>query len=91
MNVVVRGSRAEAESAWADWARRHLPIDTEKELNAGGTVEEVAAQLRRVRDIGFRHPVLVFRTPFDLETMDRLPELRAALALRADASDAKIE
>ena len=76
----MRGSRAEAESAWADWARRHLPIDTEKELNAGGTVEEVAAQLRRYRDIGFRHPVLIFRTPFDLETMDRLPELRAALA-----------
>ena len=80
MNVVVRGSRAEAEAAWADWARRHLPIDTEKELNAGGTVEEVAAQLRRYVDIGFRHPVLVFRTPFDLATMDRLPELRAALA-----------
>jgi F420-dependent oxidoreductase-like protein len=80
VNVVVRGSRAEAEAAWADWAQRHLPVDTEKELNAGGTVEQVAAQLRRYRDVGFRHPVLIFRTPFDLETMDRLPELRAALS-----------
>ena len=87
LNVVVRGSRAEAEAAWADWARAPPPIDTEKELNAGGTVEEVAAQLRRYRDIGFRHPVLIFRTPFDLETMDRLPELRAALVLSREHED----
>jgi F420-dependent oxidoreductase-like protein len=79
LNVVVRDSRAQAERAWADWAGRHLPIDTEKEMNAGGTVEEVAAQLRRYVDLGFRHPVLIFRTPWDLETIDRLPELRAAL------------
>ena len=79
LNVVVRDSRAQAETAWADWAGRHLPIDTEKEMNAGGTVEEVAAQLRRYVDLGFRHPVLIFRTPWDLETIDRLPELRAAL------------
>ena len=79
LNVVVRDSRAQAETAWADWAGRHLPIDTEKEMNAGGTVEEVAAQVRRYVDLGFRHPVLIFRTPWDLETIDRLPELRAAL------------
>lgn len=79
LNVVVRDSRAEAEAAWAGYARRHLPIDTEKELNAGGTVEEVAATLRAYADLGFRHPVLIFRTPYDHETIDRLPELRAAL------------
>jgi F420-dependent oxidoreductase-like protein len=79
VNVVIRGSRAEAQAAWAGWAARHLPVDTEKDLDAGGTIDEVAAVLARYRDIGFRHPVLVFRTPWDLETMDRLPELRAAL------------
>jgi alkanesulfonate monooxygenase SsuD/methylene tetrahydromethanopterin reductase-like flavin-dependent oxidoreductase (luciferase family) len=79
LNVVIRGSRAEAEAAWADWARRHLPVDTEKELSAGGTLEEVAARLVQYREAGFDHPVLIFRTPWDLETMSRLPELRAAL------------
>jgi hypothetical protein len=29
--------------------------------------------------VGFEHAVKVFRSPFDLETMDRLPELRAIL------------
>ena len=29
---------------------------------------------------GFQHPVMIFRTPFDLETIERLPDLRAALA-----------
>jgi F420-dependent oxidoreductase-like protein len=80
MNVVIRDSRARAEAAWTGWARGHLPIDTEKELNAGGPVEDVAATLHGYRELGFEHPVMVFRTPFDLDTMDRLPELRAALA-----------
>ena len=80
LNVVIRGSRPEAESTWASYAARHLPIDTEKELSAGGSLQEVAGQLRVYAGIGFRHPVLIFRTPWDLETIDRLPDLRAALA-----------
>jgi hypothetical protein len=39
----------------------------------------VAEELDRYRSVGFGHAVIIFRTPFDLETMDRLPELRAAL------------
>jgi F420-dependent oxidoreductase-like protein len=80
LNVVIRGSRGEADAVWADYAARHLPIDTEKELNAGGSLEETADRLRAYAQLGFRHPVLIFRTPWDLETIDRLPELRAALA-----------
>ncbi len=79
LNVVIRPSRAEAEAAWARWLAAHLPQDDERDLSAGGTVEEVAATLARYRDAGFAHPILIFRTPFDLETMDRLPELRDAL------------
>jgi F420-dependent oxidoreductase-like protein len=79
LNVVIRPSRAEAEAAWERWLAAHLPQDDERDLSAGGTVEEVAATLARYRDVGFAHPVLIFRTPFDVETMDRLPELRAAL------------
>ena len=80
LNVVVRSSRAEAVAAWAGYLAAHLPQDDERGLSAGGPVAEVAAELARYRDAGFAHPILIFRTPFDLETMDRLPELRAALA-----------
>ncbi len=79
VNIVIRPTRAEAERAWSDWARVHRPQDGEERLNAAGPVAEVAASLRRYADAGFGHPVLIFRTPWDLETIDRLPELRTAL------------
>jgi F420-dependent oxidoreductase-like protein len=78
-NVVIRDSRAEAARAWTGWLEAHRPQSGEDRLNAFGTVEEVAGQLDRYRAAGFDHAVLIFRSPFDLETMDRLPELRAAL------------
>ena len=79
LNLVIRSSRVEAEDAWAGYLAAHLPQDEERELSAGGPVEEVAATLARYREAGFAHPILIFRTPFDFETMDRLPELRSAL------------
>ena len=79
LNVVIRSSRTEAEAAWAGYLAAHLPQDDERGLSAGGTVEEVVAALARYREVGFAHPILIFRTPFDVETMDRLPELRARL------------
>ena len=79
LNAVIRGDRAEAERAWAGWTAAHPPQPGEERLDAGGSIEDVAATLARYRDAGFRHPILVFRTPFDTQTMDRLPELRALL------------
>ena len=79
LNVVIRSSRTEAEAAGAGYLAAHPPQDDERGLSAGGTVEEVVAALARYRDVGFAHPILIFRTPFDFETMDRLPELRARL------------
>ena len=79
LNVVIRDSREEAERAWSRWMEAHRPQDGEDRLDVGGTVADVAAVLARYREVGFAHPVFVFRTPFDLQTMDRLPELRAAL------------
>ena len=78
-NVVIRGSREAAERSWRGWLERHRPQSGEDRLNAFGTVDDVAEQLDRYRRVGFEHPVLIFRSPFDLETIDRLPELRAAL------------
>ena len=78
-NVVIRDSRDEAVRAWTGWLETHRPQSGEDRLNAFGTVEEVAEQLDGYRAAGFDHAVLIFRSPFDLETMDRLPALRAAL------------
>jgi hypothetical protein len=79
VNVVVRGSRTAAQQAWGEWAAVHHPQVGEDRLTAAGTLHEVAAELARYREVGFAHPVLVFRTPWDVETIERLPELRAAL------------
>ena len=79
VNVVIRQTRAEAEHAWADCMRTHRTQEGEDHLDAAGTVEMVADSLRRLAHAGFAHPVLVFRTPFDLETIERLPDLRAAM------------
>jgi F420-dependent oxidoreductase-like protein len=80
LNVVIRRNRAEAELAWAAWMSDHGPQDGEGGLGAGGSVRDVAATLAAYRDAGFAHPILIFRTPFDVETIDRLPELRAILS-----------
>jgi alkanesulfonate monooxygenase SsuD/methylene tetrahydromethanopterin reductase-like flavin-dependent oxidoreductase (luciferase family) len=79
LNVVIRRDRRTAETAWAGWFAAHQPRRGEAELDAGGSLDEVATALARYRDIGFGHPILIFRTPFDLATIDRLAELRAHL------------
>jgi alkanesulfonate monooxygenase SsuD/methylene tetrahydromethanopterin reductase-like flavin-dependent oxidoreductase (luciferase family) len=79
LNAVIRDSRAEAETAWEGWRSVHRPHGNEDRLGAGGTLADVATALAAYRDVGFAHPVLIFRAPWDLATIDRLPELRAAL------------
>jgi F420-dependent oxidoreductase-like protein len=79
LNCVIRRDRREAEGAWAGWRDAHLPQEDERDLDAGGSLDDVAATLDAYRRVGFEHPVLIFRSPFDAETMGRLPELRAAL------------
>jgi alkanesulfonate monooxygenase SsuD/methylene tetrahydromethanopterin reductase-like flavin-dependent oxidoreductase (luciferase family) len=79
LNVVIRRDRATAERAWGSWMEAHAPQAGEGRLDAAGAIGEVAVALARYRDVGFAHLVMVFRTPFDLETIDRLPDLRALL------------
>ena len=52
---------------------------TEHGLTVGGSPAEVAAYLRGYHDIGVGEVIVVFRDPFDLETIGRLGELREAL------------
>ena len=79
VNVVVRPTREAAEAAWAGWFERYRPRGGDGRLDAAGSVADVVPSLAAYRDAGFAHPVLVFRPPWDLETMAALPELRAML------------
>jgi alkanesulfonate monooxygenase SsuD/methylene tetrahydromethanopterin reductase-like flavin-dependent oxidoreductase (luciferase family) len=83
LNVVVRSTQAEAERAWARYAAAHGPREGEGRLLVGGPVEDVAAALAAYAVVGFRHPILVFRSPWDLETIAALGAIRGALAARA--------
>ncbi len=82
LNVVVRSTRAEAERVWAGYAAAHQPRDGEGRLVVGGPVEEVAEALAVYAAVGFRHPILIFRSPWDLETIRSLDAIREALAAR---------
>jgi F420-dependent oxidoreductase-like protein len=79
LNVVIRPTREAAERAWAGWFDRYRPHGGEGTLDAAGPIDHVAAALAAYREVGFAHPVLIFRPPWDLETMARLPELRSLL------------
>jgi F420-dependent oxidoreductase-like protein len=79
LNVVVRSTRADAERAWASYAAAHRPREGEGQLLVGGSVEEVASALGEYARIGFRHPILIFRSPWDLETIASLGAIRELL------------
>jgi alkanesulfonate monooxygenase SsuD/methylene tetrahydromethanopterin reductase-like flavin-dependent oxidoreductase (luciferase family) len=83
LNVVVRSTRSEAEQVWASYAARHQPREGEGRLLVGGPVEAVAAALAGYAAVGVRHPILIFRSPWDLETIGSLGAIREALALLA--------
>ena len=79
MNVVVRESRAAATAVWESYLATHQPTAWEIRF-AAGRPAEVAASLAEYAAVGFRHPILVFRTPWDLETIGALGEIREELA-----------
>ena len=86
MDVVIRPSAVDAERAFAAIQDRHgIRRDATsgrsgEQLTVGGPAEVVAATMRRYEAIGVAEVIWIFRDPFDLETIRRLPEVRAALA-----------
>ena len=88
-HIVVRDTREEANEAWEAIAERHALLDkvgsggTDRGLTVGGPPEEVAAYLERYRQIGVGEVMFVFREPFDIETIERIGEIRAKLELLA--------
>lgn len=79
MNAVARDTRAEAESVWDSYLTAHQLTAWESRI-ALGRPKEIAAALADYAAVGFRHPILVFRSPWDLETIGRLGEIREELA-----------
>ncbi|HET7703663.1 MAG TPA: TIGR03560 family F420-dependent LLM class oxidoreductase [Candidatus Limnocylindrales bacterium] len=79
VNVVVRRTRDEAERAWAAYAAAHRPREGEGRLVVGGPVEAVADALTSYATVDIRHPILIFRSPWDLETIRSLGAIREAL------------
>ncbi len=85
IHAVVRDDAAAAQEAWAETARRHGlegvagSDGTDRGLTIGGTPAEVAALVERYARVGVREVIFTFRDPFDIETIERLDEVRAAL------------
>ena len=76
--ITIRPTRAVAVEAFEAIRRRHS-LSPDRLLETGGSPREVATDVARDAALGFRHPIWIFRDPFDLETIGRLPEVRAAL------------
>jgi F420-dependent oxidoreductase-like protein len=79
LNVTIRDDPAAAERAWEATATAHGPRHGEDRGDVTGTVDDAVTTIRRYAEVGFRHTVWIFRSPFDLATMDRLGEVRRRL------------
>jgi F420-dependent oxidoreductase-like protein len=84
-DIVIRDTPELAAAAFAEVRLRHGlsddPVDGRgtKHLSCGGPPEVVADLVRQYVALGVREVIWIFRDPFDLETIARLPEVRAAL------------
>ncbi len=79
-NVLVRSTPEDALAAWNRIDAMHGEQHTNSEpLQIGGPPEVVGVELRRYAEAGCQHATLPFRDPFDFETIESLPQVRAAL------------
>jgi F420-dependent oxidoreductase-like protein len=85
MEVVIRAAESDVRDYWTKVEDRHgirgrVGSDgTSRVLNVGGPPEAVAEYVRRYDALGIDEVIWIFRNPFDLETMDRLPDVRVFL------------
>jgi len=85
IHAVTRDTAEQAAAAWAATAERHGlqgergSDGTERGLSIGGSPAEVAAFVDGYRRLGLGEVIVVFRDPFDVETIRRIGEVRAAL------------
>ena len=85
MDVAIRDTAAEAAAAYRELERaqgiegRVGSDGSPRGLNAGGPPADLAAYVRRFAELGVAEVIWVFRSPWDLETIRRLPEVRTLL------------
>jgi alkanesulfonate monooxygenase SsuD/methylene tetrahydromethanopterin reductase-like flavin-dependent oxidoreductase (luciferase family) len=85
IHAVIRDDRADARDAWNQTASAHGVIGRvgadggDRGLSVGGPPQDVAAFVDRYDALDVREVIVVFRSPFDHETIERLDELRQAL------------
>ena len=85
LDAVVRETAKDAESAWAETARIHGIGDrvddngSERGLTVGGSPPEVADYVARLEALGIGEVIFTFRAPFDIETIERIGDVREAL------------
>ena len=86
VHAVVRDTERAATDAWTEIARHHGIVGrvaadgTERGLTIGGSPTNVARYFTGYREAGISEVIVVFRAPFDDETVERVGELREALA-----------
>ena len=82
---VIRDTAPEVGAVWAETARIHDLDDrvaadgSERGLTVGGSAAEVADYVGRLDALGIGEVIFTFRAPFDLETVERIAEVREAL------------
>lgn len=86
LDAVLRDDEAAALATWNRLADRHalhgrLAADgTPRGLQAWGPPSAIADYARRYAELGIAELIWIFRSPFDLESIRRLAEVRAAIA-----------
>jgi len=82
---VIRDTAIDARTVWLEVSRAHglegrVGSDgTERGLTVGGPVQDVAAVIDAYQRVGVSEVIFVFRAPFDIESIGRIGEVRAAL------------
>ena len=80
-HLVLRDDRDEAERALAGvLANNGSRHRIDHEIDFLGSEEDVAGQWRRYLELGFTHVIVDLPSPFDRETVERLPRLRELVA-----------
>jgi len=85
IHAVIRDDASAARDAWDATARAHGIVGRvgadggDRGLSVGGPPREIAAFVGDYRTLGVEEVIVVFRSPFDLETSGRIHEVRRAL------------
>ena len=78
--LAIRDDPAEARRVLAASAAANGETLGDDDQAFVGSPEKIAAELRPIVEVGFRHIIIVSMAPYDEETLERLPQVRELLA-----------